>query len=315
MNKKIGSLLKVPIRDLWQDEAQDFTPWLAEDTQMQILSETIGIDLELENTEVMIGNYRADIIARDTSTNDVVIIENQLENTNHDHLGKIITYASGLNAKTVIWISQSVSEDHRKAIDWLNDITDDDISFFALEIELWKIDDSLPAPKFNIVCSPNEWAKTAKDSSKTIVFSETKNMQLDYWKSLKDYFSENDSFLSLRKPRAQQYFNIAIGHSKISVTLTVNTQSNTIGCEIYIRGDNAKTYFNTLKTDLNKIHEELGYALDWQELPDGKDCRIRLLHPGDIRNKAQWTQYFSWMKENAEKLHKVFSPRVKAMDC
>ncbi len=178
----LGKLTKVKdLRKIWNNEARDFTPWLAQEENLEILSNEIGLDIELIETEAKIGSFNTDILAKDTYSDDIIIIENQLEQTDHDHLGKIITYASGHNANTIIWIVKEVREEHRQAIDWLNEHTDKDLNIFLIKIELWKIDDSSIAPKFNIISSPNNWTKTVKSSqSPRNNITDLKLTQLDY---------------------------------------------------------------------------------------------------------------------------------------
>jgi len=307
----LGKLEKVDLRNYWADEARDFTPWLAKDNNIEILSSTIGVDIEVEGTDVAIGNYKADIVGRDISNNQKVIIENQLEKSNHDHLGKIITYSSGIEASTVIWICSSITDEHRQAIDWLNENTIEGINFFAIEIELWRIGDSAPAPRFNIVCRPNEWVKSTKEKSLLQELSETKLLQLEYWNFLQDYFSQQKTFLSLRTPRAQNWYPISIGRSKFLISLTVNTMQNRIGCELYIRGKDAKNFFLQLKQDKDAIEAEIDAKLDWQELPDGQDSRIVIYRNGDITNKETWIETSQWFQKYAELFYKAFSERVK----
>ncbi len=158
--EKLGKLKEITnIREIWPDEAKDFTPWLAEEENIGILSETLGIDLTVDDTEVSVGDFRADIIAYETDTDRKVIIENQLEDTNHDHLGKLITYASGTGATFIVWIVKRVRDEHRAAIEWLNNHTDDQIGFFLCEIKVFQIGDSLRAPKFEVIEKPNDWVK------------------------------------------------------------------------------------------------------------------------------------------------------------
>ncbi len=157
---RLGRLTRVSLREVWPDEAADFTPWLAQQENLELLSETLGIVLELEATERSVGPFAADILCRDPVSEAWVLIENQLEQTNHTHLGQIITYAAGLNAVTVIWIAGKFVEEHRAALDWLNEITADGTNFFGVEVELWRIGESSHvAPKFNIVSKPNAWSK------------------------------------------------------------------------------------------------------------------------------------------------------------
>lgn len=278
------------------------------------LSNIIGVDLEVEGTEIFIGNYKADIIAKDISNNKNVIIENQLEKTNHDHLGKIITYASGINASIIIWISKEVTEEHRKAIDWLNENTGEDISFFGIEIELWKIGESLPAPRFNIICRPNEWTKNSTNISKNKNLSKTKSLQLEFWNYLSDYFNKQNTFLSLRTPGPKHWYSISIGKSKFHLSLTVNTVRKRIGCELYMRGEKAKEAYSQLEDMKEQIETELETPINWEELPEGQDSRIILYEDGDLNNKDDWEGMVAWFKIWSEGFYNVFSPKVKALN-
>ena len=313
MSINLGRLEKVELREFFKDEARDFTPWLAEENNLELLGETLGLDIELEDIEVKIGKFSADIVALDRSSNRNIIIENQLEKTNHDHLGKIITYGAGKNAGIVIWICKKIQQEHRKGLDYLNDISTEDYSFFGIEMELWKIGDSEPAPKFNIVVSPNEWSKSVKASTYSRTLTDTKVLQKEFWTEMVDYFTETNSFLKLRSPRPQGWFNLAIGHSKFSLTLTVNTKKNQLGSEVYIRGMDAKKWFNQLYEDKDEIENELGFQVNWQELPKKEASRIRYFTDGDIRDRESWNKCFDWMKGKSETIHKVFSPRIKQL--
>lgn len=150
------------LRTVWSNEAQAFTPWLAE--HLDALGDALGIAIELEERESSVGAFSLDILARDQDSGEAVVIENQIEQSDHEHLGKLITYASGKDAKWIVWIVKEAREEHRAAIEWLNKISDDTIGFFLVEIQLWKIDDSNPAPKFEVVEQPNGWSKAAKIS-------------------------------------------------------------------------------------------------------------------------------------------------------
>src|SRR3954454_8795457 len=152
MNKpQLGRLQRVSVRDYWLDEAREFTPWLAQEENIALLGETIDLELEVEAQERNVGPFRADILCRDTITGHFVLIENQLERTDHIHLGQLLTYAAGLEAVTIVWVARQFTEEHRAALDWLNGITNTTINFFGLEIELWRIGNSDLAPKFNAV--------------------------------------------------------------------------------------------------------------------------------------------------------------------
>lgn len=152
---KLGTLKNVDLREAWKNEAYDFTPWVSEN--LELLGKTLGLDLELVETEKSVGGYSLDILARDMSTGEYVAIENQLEQTDHSHLGQLITYASGVGAKAAVWISAVVRDEHRQAMEWLNENTSSNLAFFAVQVELLQIDNSSPAPNFKIIASPNEW--------------------------------------------------------------------------------------------------------------------------------------------------------------
>ena len=313
MTIHLGRLKKVDLREFFKDESRDFTPWLAEEENLELLGETLGIDIELEATEVRIGKFSADIVGLDRSSNRNIIIENQLEKTNHDHLGKIITYGAGKNAGIVIWICKKIQQEHRKGLDYLNDISTEDYSFFGIEMELWKIGESEPAPKFNIVVSPNEWSKAVKASTSSRTLTDLKILQREFWTEMMDYFTEKDTFLSLRTPQPQNWHTYAVGKPHIIISNSINTQKNRLGCEIYLGGTEPKKRFHKLYEDKDEIEREIGEKLDWMELPQGKDCRIIIYTDGDIRDRENWDKCFEWMQDKTEALHKTFSQRVKQL--
>ncbi len=308
---QLGKVEKLPIREQWKNEEYDFTPWLAKDENIQLLGDEINLDLEVEGIEQAIGSYKADIVATD-GNNRKVIIENQLEKTDHKHLGQIITYASGVEAQIIIWVCSQVTDEHRQAIDWLNEVTRADIAFFACEIELWRIGNSQPAPKFNIVASPNDWTKAVKSTNTSKDLSDTKKAHLDFWTGFKAYMEEEESPLRLRQPNPQHWYTIAVGRSKFHISLTTNTQSKEVGCEIYIRGKEAKEAFAQLEQQKDQLESALG-KLEWQELPDGQDSRIKQSFSGDSKDKEQWGTLHYWLKDKAEMFHEVFSPTIKSL--
>lgn len=176
--EKLGTLEEVPLREIWPHEALNFTNWLSQEENMELLSNELNIDIEVVDTEVSTGKYKLDILARN-SDDETIVIENQLENTNHDHLGKIITYASGLDATTIIWIVEDVEEEHRQAVNWLNEHLDDTINIFLCKIRLFRIGDSQAAQKFQVICEPNNWSKAVKKVNDN-KDSETDLLKLEY---------------------------------------------------------------------------------------------------------------------------------------
>lgn len=159
---EIGKLKEVELRNLWKHEQYDFSEWLSQNENIELLNDILGLTLTDISKEVYVGSYRCDLVAVDESSGIKVIIENQLESSNHEHLGKIITYASGLDAQVVVWIVKNAKEEHRSAIEWLNNNTNSDINFFLIELHAYKIGDSLPAPYFEIIEKPNDFIKNNK---------------------------------------------------------------------------------------------------------------------------------------------------------
>ena len=309
---KLGKLEKVELRKEWKNEANDFTPWLAKEENIKLLGDVLHIELELEAQEKNVGHFKADILCKDTINDNYVLIENQLEKTDHNHLGQLMTYAAGLNAVTIVWIASKVTEEHRAALDWLNRITDEDINFFGIEIELYKIEKSVPAPKFSIVSKPNDWSKTIKRSVTSGKVTDTKILQQEYWQALKDYIESTKSFIQPQKPLPQHWTNIAIGRSYFHLSAVVNSRDNKISVILCISGINAKNRFHTLKENYEKESlKSLGKNIEWRELPDAKESHIRLVQKADIFKRTEWGNQHKWLKDNIEKFHQFFAPKVK----
>lgn len=210
--ENLGRLEKVELRQIWLSESSGFTPWLARPENLQLLGEAISIDLELEAQEKEVGPFRADLLCKDTATDNWVLIENQLERTDHLHLGQLLTYAAGLDAVTIVWIAERFTEEHRATLDWLNERTDERINFFGLEVELWRIGDSPVAPKFNLASKPNEWSRSVQRAAEAEI-SEHKLVQLQFWTAFRDYLEERKSFIRCQKPSPQHWMSHSIGRT------------------------------------------------------------------------------------------------------
>ena len=313
----LSRLENVDPRDVWITEDRDFTPWLAQEENLTLLADTIGLDLELESTEKNVGPFRADILCKDTVTDNWVLIENQLERTDHRHLGQLMTYAAGLNAVTIVWIADQFTEEHRAALDWLNEITDEDINFFGLEIELWRIADSPIAPKFNVVSKPNDWTKSVHTSRQLASgeITETKQLHLEYWTIFNDLLRTSKSVIQPRKPRPQHWQNYAVGRTGFRLMASTGMRDGYISVQLAMTDDLAKPHFFLLLDQKTEIEAEFGEELNWRELPNNKQSDVMLLRDNvDPTDKDRWSEYHIWLKEKLEKLYQVFSPRISRLN-
>lgn len=311
---KLGTIKKMDLRDVWSSEASDFTPWLAKDENIALLGEAIGLELEVESQEKNVGPFRADILARDLTSNHYVLIENQLEQTNHNHLGQIMTYAAGLDAFSIIWIAKSFTEEHRAALDWLNRITEENINFFGIEIEVIQIGDSLPAPQFKVVAKPNDWSKSVRSSASTGELTDTKLKQQQYWTEFKEYVEKNGSPFKVQKPSPQHWTNIALGRSNFYLSLTVNSQSHIICINLEIGGARAKEHFDKLR-DLYEedSKEHISTDIEWLRLDDRKSCMVKLSKSFNFTDESSRDEQYAWFVEYVKKYISYFRPKVKSI--
>lgn len=286
------------LRTVWPHEAHDFTKWLAEEENLALLSDEIGLDIVLNETESSVGSFNVDIFASEEGTSRKIIIENQLEATDHDHLGKIITYASGKDAEIIIWIVKRARDEHRKAIEWLNQHTDENFGFFLVEIELWRINNSPLAPKFNVIERPNDWAKTMKT---TDGISSTRTIQLDFWNEFSDFAASYPS-IKLSKPHARSYLDVRNSPSNPHPVLQMNLSKNEIYAMIYIHG---LDLFDKYQEHQQEIEGELGMTLKWHSAQ--KDARITATCSADLSDSSKWTAAFEWYCEMIPKLHKIIN--------
>lgn len=314
----LGRLEKVELRDIWTTEAGDFTPWLAQADNIKLLGDTIGIELEVEAQEKAVGPFRADILCKDTANEQWVLIENQLERTDHTHLGQLLTYAAGLNAVTIVWVAARFTEEHRATLDWLNEITNESFNFFGLEVELWKIGDSAVAPKFNAVCKPNGWSKAITGAAINMQ-TEMKQLQYEYWAAFKAYATEHATRIKPVQPQYQNWITLAIGRSGFSLAAIASSWdssaqsylSHEIRAEFNITDKASKDYFALLEAEKQLIESGFGEPLVWYNQPDVRICRIYARRSVNLNDRHNWNEQHQWLVEKLDKLHEIFSGRVR----
>jgi len=303
---KLGKLKKLELRDYWKHEALHFTQWLAETENLSQLGDEIGLDITLIQTEARVGSFAVDILASEETTGKKIVIENQLEATNHSHLGQVLTYAAVLEAEYIVWVVREARDEHKQAIEWLNEHTDEKINIFLVQIELWQIGNSEPAPKFMIACRPNDWAKSVRSANTTSnELTETKLWQLEFWQQLRAYAATEKPPLKLRTPRPQHWYDVAIGRSDCHIGLTVMLSENKVGVELYI--PNSKELFHALHSNRTEIEQKIGLGpLLWQELPEKKASRIRAYHSADL-SPSNYEAIFSWIVTTTLKFKSTLS--------
>jgi hypothetical protein len=307
---EFGKIKKVNIREIWQHEAQNFTPWLAKN--LDKLGEAVGMDLEEVEQEASVGDFSLDILAKDLSTGHNVVVENQFGATDHDHLGKMLTYAAGFDATKIIWISENVRDEHRQTIEWLNQRTDTNTHFFAIEIEVFKIDDSKPAYNFKPVVFPNEWFKSKKSSSSEKISAKGEAYR-EYFQSLIDELRTKHSFTKARLAQPQSWYIFPTGISGASYGMSF-AQGERVRAELYIdfgEADKNKNLFDWLFEKKQTIENELGMPLSWERLDDRKASRIAVYGKGSITDSESLSEIHEWAIKNLLTFRKIFSQYLK----
>ena len=325
VTSSLGRLEQIDLRSIWTTEDGDFTPWLAQEDNLRLLGDAIGIELELEAQEKAVGPFSADLLCKDTADGSWVLIENQLERTDHTHLGQLITYSAGLQAVTIVWISSRLTEEHRAALDWLNEITTDKFRFFGLGIEVWRIGDSVAAPKFNVVSKPNDWSRHVAMGASQLnraELSDGKKLQLDLWTAFKAYADEHETLFKSVKPQPQNWLSLGIGKSGFHLSpvasfwdsVNETWQSHELRVELVVDGINAKVHFEALEAHREDIEGELNRKLTWNNPSNARMCRIYVRKEVDLNDQAQWPEYIAWLVDELNGFYRVFSPLVRNLE-
>lgn len=300
---EIGRLIEVDVRELWKHEQYDFSNWLVKDSNIEYLNEILGLTLIEVDKEINVGPYRCDIVATDETSGLKVIIENQLESTNHDHLGKIITYASGLDAKVIVWIVREAKEEHRAAIEWLNNYTSSEIDFFLIEIHAYKIGNSNPAPKFEVVEKPNDFVKRSKNKDDGEL-NTSQTERLIFWTQFNEKILSRGKPFNLRKPTTDHWYDVAIGTSAAKIAVDLVNKENCIVIELYIHSD--KELYDSLFEKKNEIERELDMHFEWDRLDSKKASRIKhYIHGLDFENHNNYDQIMDEVIDKVIRMRRV----------
>jgi hypothetical protein len=309
----LGTLTNVDARVVWRDEARNFTPWLAHN--LQLLGQALGLNLELEATEVNVGEFSVDIVARDLFSNNLVVIENQLERTDHGHLGQLLTYAAGKGATRVVWISPTFREEHRQALDWLNEHTGEGLDFFGVEIELLQIGASLPAPHFKLVSEPNEWAKATKASGGSAPSELGIRYQLFFRGIVERFKALRPGLISGSRVGTQNWYPFSAGRSGFGFVWSMATKSR-FRVELYIDvgdGDVNTRYFEELRSMAGEIEPLAGEPIEWEPIEGKRACRVCVYRQVNKETFDSDPAVVDWAVTTMSKWVDAFKPRIASL--
>lgn len=307
-----GEIKPVEIRDIWPNESTDFTPWLADNIDR--LGQALGMELEVQEREADVGDFSLDIRAKDLGTGRTVVIENQLTQTDHDHLGKLLTYAGGFDAGVLVWIAKELRDEHRKALEWLNDHTGVDIDCFGVVLEVIRIDNSKPAFNFKTVVFPNEWQKD-KGGGRTAASPKVEAYR-SYFQELIDELRTKYKFTNAKAGQPQNWYSFSSGVRGVIFSNSF-AQGGKIRAEVYIDlqdKDQNKNLFDRLFKQKAEIESEFGVPLAWERLDDRRASRIAAYREGSIDDPVETrAENMQWSIKNLLRLKDVLLPRAKAI--
>jgi len=312
--KKYGKLEKVDLHELWDGGVTDFTPWLSDEENISEIGKVLGMELEVQSQEINKEGFHGDIFCKDILTDNFVLVGNQLERTDNAHFGQFLTHAARLETETIIWIASAFEEEHRAALNWLNKVTNGSIKFFGIEIEAYKIGESLPAPRFNIALKPNGWISQVSKPASSQKLTESELMKLEYWHGLKNFMEANNSFVQLLGTPPKSWFNVAEDKGKYFLSVTVNSRESSLNIWLNIIGEKANDDFDKLcevayKDSLVEINPDLR----WYKVQANAGSSVTLKTYADFMEKSDWPNQFAWFKENIEKFDKFFRTRIKRL--
>lgn len=314
----LGSFAKVSVREAWPSESGNFTPWLASSENLALLADVLGLgELQDTQTEVLVGTFRIDILARD-SEGEAVLVENQFGPTDHNHLGQLLTYLAGQEGNaTIVWIAEKFRAEHRAAIDWLNMNTTGNYSFFAVEIELWRIDTSPPAPRFNVIASPNEWTKDFRSVTSEATSQELAKrhqIRLAYWASFAEYLAAYHSTFNIKRSNKNRLYRFPMGSPGFSIVAMISIQKRQGIVGLSTPRSPEKSVFHSLLSQKDTIEAEFGKSLEWEEKRGRKRSFIfvsrKEVNPAD---QKQYQELHAWMLDRINRFQAVFTPRIQAL--
>lgn len=303
----IGKIERVHLREIWKHEAYDFTTWLQEN--LDILNDLLDISLFSAEREQSAGSFSVDLVAEDEAGNPV-IIENQLEKSNHDHLGKVITYLVAIDAKAAIWIVADPRPEHVGAISWLNESSS--ANFYLIKVEGVRIGESEPAPLLTLIVGPSEESRQAGGKKKEM--AELHSLRAKFWKLLLDKAKKKTKLHSHISPSQYHWIGTKAGISGLGFHYVI--AKHEARAELYIYRKNGpenenKQIFDQLFMNKNNIEDLFEGALSWERLDEKRVCRIsKRLELGGFRDEAKWPEIQDEMIDTMIRLEKALKPHI-----
>lgn len=308
---EVESLVDVPLREVWPDEAKHFTPWLAANPGH--LGKELGMDLELEGEEVAVGPFSADVVLRDTQTGHLLVVENLLEPTDHDHVGKLITYAAGLEAHWAVLVAKTFRPEHRSALNWLNSLSGEGSGFFGIEVHAVRIGDSPAAVQLNVVVAPDDFSRGARGGTQPMSASTARN--IDWWSAFLPAFRETyPDWSKAKAPSKLSWMMFPSGRSGVRYGLSfaypTGASSYSLRAEVYF--DDGASLYPSLETQRAEIEAACVLELQWEPLENAQASRVATyLNPVDPDDRGEWPQYRAWANETLGELRRVFAEPIK----
>lgn len=311
--KKLGQLKRINPREVWKSEASEFTPWLREN--MPALADTLGLELDLIEREADVGAFSADLVAKDLNSDRQVVIENQLTATDHDHLGKLLTYAGNMWAGVVVWISSEFRDEHRQALEWLNQVTSQDIDFFGLQVEVLQVDDSAPAPNFSIVAKPSGWQKERR---RAVQVTPRQQRYREFFSALLgELKAAAPHITSARSVGYGHWFSFSAGRSGFTYSFSF-ARDKRFRVELYIdqgERDLNKSAFDLLMEHEKEIREEVGTLVEWERLEKARASRIAVYKENSYIDAPEEVlkDLRVWAVDAMLRLRKAMDSRIKKL--
>lgn len=309
--ENLGMLRRVDPSTLWHHEAHDFTPWLLKNEEG--LAEALGIELELEGAEHKVGAFSLDIVGRDATNDTILIVENQLAGTDHSHLGQILTYAAGTGASTIVWIATAFREEHRQALDWLNEETGPETHFFGVEIEAFRIGDSPPAPHFKLVAQPNEWQKVVRGVAQGQKASGRSALYVDFWNKLLTQLCELEPAWTNRRPGTTTITTNWIDMRSPVPGASLNfsfARGKRLRSELYIdTGDQEgnNLIFTALLEQRDALEQAFGRPLQFEAMEARRAARIAEYTDGDVAEEGKHQNFINWFLDSGRRFRSALS--------